>query len=65
MDHQRGIVVVDNWLRIQASARVGVIIRKLRRQLDSVLMKKINDPALPLVGHPITEAILCLLNDAN
>ena len=39
--HEGGYVLVDDWLRIRASAPTAVLVKKLRAALDALLADKV------------------------
>ena len=39
--HESGYVLVDDWLRIRASAPTAVLVKKLRAALDALLADKV------------------------
>ena len=40
--HESGYVLVDDWLRIRASAPTAVLVKKLRAALDALLADKVS-----------------------
>ena len=52
VDHKAGTVTVDGWIKFKAPARVAVLVKRLRRELDAALQLKISDPS----GFDITKA---------
>jgi ATP-dependent RNA helicase DHX57 len=46
----RGIVV-DNWIRLRGWARIGVLVSRLRGQLDDILERRVDDPQGDLGEH--------------
>jgi len=59
--HERGKIVVDKWMYFQAPARVGVLVRELRKSLDLLLTSKIENPSISISDSPIIDAIQVLL----
>lgn len=59
--HEKSKLVMDSWMYFQAPARIGVLVRELRRALDKLLIEKIENPSLSLSNSPIIDAILLLL----
>lgn len=61
--HQRGQISVDTWMYFKAPARVAVLVRELRRQLNGLLQRKFEDPGLDLNedGRGIHDAITRLI----
>lgn len=63
VQHTAGTVTVGpgSWIRFRAAAKVGVLVKQLRRALDVLLAEKIEDPALDITDSPIVEVVLRLL----
>lgn len=40
--HESGYVLVDDWLRIRASAPTAVLVKRLRAALDALLADKVS-----------------------
>ena len=59
--HEKSKLVLDQWMYFQAPARIGVLVRELRRALDKLLIEKIENPSLSLSNSPVIDAILLLL----
>ncbi|KAK3252316.1 hypothetical protein CYMTET_38381 [Cymbomonas tetramitiformis] len=59
--HADGQVTVDRWVRFQAPARIAVLVRELRAEVDKLLVEKIRVPQLDLSAAPTLEAMLKLL----
>lgn len=59
--HDKGKLVLDDWVHFTAPARIGVLVRELRRELEAVLQAKIETPSLDISSSPVIEAILLLL----
>ena len=59
--HERGKIVIDKWMYFQAPARVGVLVRELRKSLDLLLTSKIENPSISISDSPIIDAIQVLL----
>lgn len=56
-----GKLVLDGWAHFSAPARVGVLVRELRKELEALLASKVASPGLDLADSPVIEAILLLL----
>lgn len=61
--HKKGQMSVDKWVIFKAPARVAVLARELRRELDHLLMAKFEDPDVDLNdgGKAVKEAIIRLI----
>lgn len=59
--HIKQLVTVDDRIIFQAYARTGVMFRELRKLLDLLLEKKLNDPSMDLGGEKIIQVICKLL----
>lgn len=44
IQHDKGLVVLDNWIRFQAVPLIAVLIKTIRSELDHLLQKKIKEP---------------------
>lgn len=58
-------VLVDDWLRIRASAPTAVLVKKLRAALDALLERKVRQPEADLAadGSALVDTIVKLLRD--
>ncbi len=52
---------VGGWAEFKAPARIGVLVRELRRGIAALLQRKIEDPAADLTHEPIVDAMHQLL----
>jgi ATP-dependent RNA helicase DHX57 len=59
--HEKGEILVDDWARLRAPAKVGVLVRELRKLLDDLMLAKLADPSRDVSGHPVVRGILELL----
>lgn len=63
---KEGVVVIDDWVKLAANARVGSLIGGLRQKLDELLSKKIEDPSIELASTSVMKLIFKLLvSDGN
>lgn len=62
VNHERGEITVDDWARLKAPPKVGVLVRELRKLLDDLLAAKLEDPSKNLGDHPVAKAMLELLS---
>lgn len=65
IDHQKQEISLDQWMRFDAPVKVGVLINKLRRELDRVLLAKIEDPREDIGHSKVVSAILQLLSSEH
>lgn len=61
--HDEGLVLVDQWAKFRAPARIAVLVRELRAEVDSLLLSKISSPTLELSDSPVVEVLLGLLQN--
>ena len=61
VDHLRGHIVIDNWIRFIAPGRIAVLVSELKKMCDYWLMKKIADPTLDISQSGVILAIERLL----
>lgn len=63
--HAHEQLVVDKWVIFKSPARVAVLVRELRRNLDGMLMRKFDDPGIDVHEDPqsraVSDAILRLI----
>jgi ATP-dependent RNA helicase DHX57 len=58
---RNGIIVIDDWVKLSANARIGALIRGLRGRMDNLLEEKIKDPKSDISNTPEMELIVKLL----
>lgn len=51
--HEGGYVLVDDWLRIRASAPTAVLVKKLRGALDALLADKVRSSHGSITTHRV------------
>ncbi|KAF0707039.1 hypothetical protein AaE_013799 [Aphanomyces astaci] len=61
VQHEKGLLHVDGWIKFHAVARIGVLVKALRHQLDHLLAVKVTDPSLDLSSSHLIDAICDLL----
>ena len=61
VQHNDGTLKLDDWATFKAPARIAVLIRELREQVDRLLLAKVADPALNIFESPITTVMQDLL----
>ena len=62
VDHEKGLITVDDWARFQASARVAVLVRELQAQTMAVFERKIAEPETDMHRSRIVDALLQILS---
>eukprot|EP01119_Soliformovum_irregulare_P019945 TRINITY_DN6405_c1_g2_i1.p1 TRINITY_DN6405_c1_g2~~TRINITY_DN6405_c1_g2_i1.p1 ORF type:complete len:601 (+),score=220.21 TRINITY_DN6405_c1_g2_i1:264-1805(+) len=55
--HQDEIVMIDEWIRFKAPARIAVLMKEVRSELDGILSHKISDPSMDLSSLPLIEVV--------
>ena len=61
VDHQHALLIVDEWIRFKAPARIAVLVKGLRSELDHLLSDKLDNPNLAIETHPVVDAMLQLV----
>lgn len=61
VEARNSIISVDSWVKLSANARIGALIRGLRRKMDDLLADKIKNPSLDISGSPEMQVIVSLL----
>ena len=57
----KGLIVVDDWVRLAANARIGALIGGLRRKVDELLARKVEDPSFDIAGTVEMKLIVNLI----
>jgi len=55
------LLIIDDWVRLSANARIGALIGGLRGKVDDLLSKKVADPNLDIAGTVQMKIIVNLL----
>lgn len=61
--HEKGLLLVDDWAKFRAPARIAVLVRELRAEVDSLLLSKIKSPSLDVSSSPVVQVLLDLLQN--
>lgn len=61
VDHEHHLVTVDTWIKFEASAKIAVLVRKLRERFGLLLQAKFEDPELNISETDVTRSIVKLL----
>jgi ATP-dependent RNA helicase DHX57 len=56
-----GVIVIDNYARLSANARIGALIGGLRRKVDEILAQKVANPSLNVAKSVEMKLIVKLL----
>ncbi|ETL82389.1 hypothetical protein L917_17438, partial [Phytophthora nicotianae] len=59
--HEKNLLTLDGFIRFNAVARIGVLIKSIRQHLDRLLMEKIADPGVNIAQSELVTAISHLL----
>ena len=55
------IVVIDNWVKLSANARIGSLMGGLRRKVDTLLSRKVEDPSFEIANTEEMSLIVKLI----
>jgi ATP-dependent RNA helicase DHX57 len=58
---RNGVIVVDDWVKLSANARIGALIRGLREKMDDLLAQKIKDPNIDIANSTTANLVVKLL----
>jgi ATP-dependent RNA helicase DHX57 len=61
--HEKQSIAIDNWMHFEAPAKIAVLIRELRNQVDRLLADKIENPALDVTNRGVVAAVVKLLTN--
>ncbi|GCC26723.1 ATP-dependent RNA helicase DHX29 [Chiloscyllium punctatum] len=59
--HRERLLSVDGWIHFQAPVRTGIIFKELRSLIESVLLKKLEDPKISIEDDEIIQIIMELI----
>lgn len=63
VDHLgKGLTIGDDWIRMKAWARIGVLVNHLRRLLDTLLESKVQNPSIEMESSEVVKVMLKLLD---
>ncbi|XP_028318466.1 ATP-dependent RNA helicase DHX29 isoform X3 [Gouania willdenowi] len=65
IQHRERLITVDGWIHFQAPVRIGVIFKHLRKLMDSLLEKKLENPRMNLEGETTIQMILDLIRSES
>ena len=57
----KNIVTVDGWVQLSANARIGALMGGLRRKVDQLLRKKVQDPSFEVASTEEMRLIIKLI----
>ncbi|XP_013861951.1 ATP-dependent RNA helicase Dhx29 isoform X2 [Austrofundulus limnaeus] len=61
IQHREKLITLDGWIHFQAPVRIGVIFKHLRKLMDSLLEKKLENPRMNLEDDSTIQVILDLI----
>uniref|UniRef100_A0A3B5AP43 ATP-dependent RNA helicase DHX29 n=1 Tax=Stegastes partitus TaxID=144197 RepID=A0A3B5AP43_9TELE len=65
IQHRERLITLDGWIHFQAPVRIGVIFKHLRKLMDSLLEKKLENPRMNLEGETTIPVILDLIKSEH
>ncbi|XP_029025221.1 ATP-dependent RNA helicase DHX29 isoform X2 [Betta splendens] len=65
IQHRERLITLDGWIHFQAPVRIGVIFKHLRKVIDSLLQKKLENPKMNLEGERTIQMILDLIKSEH
>uniref|UniRef100_A0AAQ5Z5C9 RNA helicase n=1 Tax=Amphiprion ocellaris TaxID=80972 RepID=A0AAQ5Z5C9_AMPOC len=65
IQHRERLITLDGWIHFQAPVRIGVIFKHLRKLMDSLLEKKLENPQMNLEGETTIQMILDLIKSEH
>ncbi|KAM6902734.1 ATP-dependent RNA helicase DHX29 [Xenentodon cancila] len=65
IQHREKLITLDGWISFQAPVRIGVIFKHLRKLMDSLLKKKLENPRTNLEGETTIQLILDLIKSEH
>uniref|UniRef100_A0A087Y4G0 ATP-dependent RNA helicase DHX29 n=1 Tax=Poecilia formosa TaxID=48698 RepID=A0A087Y4G0_POEFO len=65
IQHREKLMTLDGWIHFQAPVRIGVIFKHLRKLMDSLLERKLENPRMNLEGDATIQVILDLIKSEH
>lgn len=65
IQHRERLITLDGWIHFQAPVRIGVIFKQLRKLIDSLLEKKLENPRMNLEAEKTIHMILELIKSEH
>lgn len=65
IQHREKLITLDGWIHFQAPVRIGVIFKHLRKLMDSLLERKLENPRINLEGDTTIQVILDLIKSEH
>ncbi|KAI1905280.1 hypothetical protein AGOR_G00014480 [Albula goreensis] len=65
VQHRERLISLDGWIHFQAPVRIGVIFKHLRKLIDSLLEKKLENPKMNLEDEKTIQLIMELIKTEN
>uniref|UniRef100_A0A3P8WRP0 ATP-dependent RNA helicase DHX29 n=1 Tax=Cynoglossus semilaevis TaxID=244447 RepID=A0A3P8WRP0_CYNSE len=59
IQHRERLITLDGWMHFQAPVRIGVIFKHLRKLMDTLLQKKLENPRMDLEGKSNIKDVFC------
>lgn len=61
VDHEKAEIKLDSWARLNASPKVGVLVKEIRARVDHLLALKLDQPETDIESNAIVTVLLELL----
>lgn len=65
IQHRERLITLDGWIHFQAPVRIGVIFKHLRKLMDALLEKKMENPKMNLEDERTIQVLLELMKSEN
>ncbi|XP_043999980.1 ATP-dependent RNA helicase DHX29 isoform X1 [Gambusia affinis] len=65
IQHREKLMTLDGWIHFQAPVRIGVIFKHLRKLMDFLLERKLENPRMNLEGDATIQVILDLVKSEH
>ena len=62
VQHEKQTIVIDGHITLAAPARVAVLVREMRTELQKLLARKIAEPAFDMNASSVLDVIIKLLS---
>ncbi|QDZ20021.1 DExH-box ATP-dependent RNA helicase [Chloropicon primus] len=61
VQHQQGLLVMDDWAKFKAPAKIAILVREMRELVSKLLAMKVSNPRLDISTSELVDVLLKIL----
>ena len=61
VQHEQGILMVDDWAKFKAPAKIAILVREMRQLVNKLLSMKVENPRLDISSSELVDVLLKIL----